>query len=205
MQTWQKIINRYLAKAYQVYIGDKPYAVIAKITKVVAFKTGYQENTNIVIKKTVFDHFSKHFVDRKTKLIDRQKLFLFVKTLNTPNEIHLSKDGKLRYFKVLTNLVENEVIIKKDTDLASKSQVITQFENNLLDKRDLKYSSRQKNTSLKVFFDSGGAPTDPSSNMLSQVPGIGSRLPRSSESIKDLISLNLKSQNQKTNKGDKNK
>lgn len=181
-----KKLKKYLGKAYQVYVGDKPHAVVARIAKIIAKKVSYQKNREIIVKKETFSHFVKHFIDKKTKTVYKQKLFLFVKTINKPNEIYLSKDGKLRYFKQLRNFIENEVIIDKDLKLKNKSLVVTQFENNLLDKRDFKYSLRQKNTSFKVFLDSRGAPTYPSSNMLAQVPGIGSRLPRSLESAKSI-------------------
>lgn len=169
-------INKYLSNAYKVYSGQKPYQVIARIADDVANKAEFSGNKDIIIRKAIFDHFSNHFIDPTTGTVDKQRLFNVIKSINIPDEIYQSKEGRLNFFKNLENNIERQVIIAKDSMLPGYSSVITQFDNNLENTKDLKYSIRQKNKAKKIFpSESGGPPTNPSSNILSEVPGIGSR------------------------------
>ena len=135
----------------------------------------------VLIHLSTFVHIEKHFIDQLTNQVDTQKLFLFVKVLLDPDEVYETDLNKFRFFKVFSNSIEHEVIIELKDIKKNIYRVLTHFENDLKDKRDQKYSERQKNTSKKVFLILEGRSHYPSSNMLSQVPGIGSRLPRSSE------------------------
>ncbi|PIR61607.1 MAG: hypothetical protein COU66_02900 [Candidatus Pacebacteria bacterium CG10_big_fil_rev_8_21_14_0_10_44_11] len=153
----RKIINKYFSNAYAVYDKQKSFHIIALIINEVASKTNYMGNERIIIRKSIFDHFLKHVIDKKTGKIDKKQLFQLVVTLNVPDEIYYSKEGKLRFFRKVRGKIENEVIVNKDLKLLDMSCVLTQFTNNLDNKKDMKYSRRQKNTSIKVFFNSGGA------------------------------------------------
>jgi len=75
--------------------------------------------------------------------------------------------------------------------------VITSFYLGVVDKKDQKYLQRLKNTSEEVFSGDSGGAGFPSSDMLSQVPGTWSRLPRSSESEPSLIKSLKKSSDAK--------
>lgn len=182
-----KKIKKYLARAYQVYSGQKRCHVVAEITEDVAKRTGYSNRKNIIIKRAVVDHFSIHYIDSNTKLVDKNRLFRFVETLNIPDEIYQSKCGRLSFFRKICGVIENQVVVDKEQDTRTVSLVVTQFDNFLKNKKDIKYLKRQKNTTNQVFLrDSGRAGNFPSSDMLAQVPGAGSRLPRSSESSKSI-------------------
>lgn len=176
-----KSVKKGYRNAMQVMDDVRPMASIGRITKEIARASDYAKNREIVIRKEIFEHFEKHFLNKKTGKVDRERLLGFVKAINIPEEVFKTKEGKLNFYRKLEDDIERMVIVAKDKHLPNKSSVISQFENNLKDKKDLAYSLRKKNTSEKVFSNSGGAPTYPSSDMLSQVPGIGSRLPRSSE------------------------
>lgn len=75
--------------------------------------------------------------------------------------------------------------------------MITSFYLGVVDKKDQKYLQRLKNTSEEVFSGDSGGAGFPSSDMLSQVPGTWSRLPRSSESEPSLIKSLKKSSDAK--------
>ncbi|PIR61740.1 MAG: hypothetical protein COU66_02135 [Candidatus Pacebacteria bacterium CG10_big_fil_rev_8_21_14_0_10_44_11] len=151
----QRQINRYLAKAYAVYSGQKTYQVIARIAVDIAHKAGYAGSRNIIVRKAVFDHFVKHFTD-KSGNIDTQRLFQFVRTLLFPDEIYQSSKGRLNFFKNLENFIENQVVVDKARDVPNTSLVVTQFDNLLINAKDKKYIQRQKNTMKQVFSSNSG-------------------------------------------------
>lgn len=147
-----KKIKKYLARAYLVYFGQRNYQVIAKINTEVARKANYLSHTDIIIRKQTINHFFKHFFDKNTQSINKQELFVFIKVLNFPDEIFLSQENKLRYFKTQQQLVEYEVIVAKDKYLLNKSNVLTCFSNDLSNKRDRNYSLRQKKHPARMLF-----------------------------------------------------
>ncbi len=164
-------------------MGQKICSIVAVLNESIALKTSYQLRTIITITKTVFEHFSKHFLNKQTGQIDTKRLFQFVFTLNYPDEIFQNTDGRLHFFKMNFHNCVNQVVVDKASTFRTKSIVVTHFDNFLDKSKDKKYLYRQKNTMRLVFLrDLGRAGKFPSSDMLAQVPGIWSRLPRSSRS-----------------------
>lgn len=174
MQTLQKIVNRYLAKAYQVYVGDKPHAVIARITRNVAKIANYQSYRNIIVKKSFFNKIiTGHpniFINKETQKVNIKNLFNFIKTLNIPNEIRqISKTKRLIYLRLINNKSVDLAIVDKNTfspPTCKTSIIITNFLISSNKNKRVKYLQNIKNTSYEVFSYSGRTPSDyPSSNM----------------------------------------
>lgn len=166
-------INKYLKNAYKVYSGQKAYQVVANLSDDLAKTTNFPKS--VVVKKAFFGKMAESHPE-----IGRDKLFNFVKTLNIPDEVYqISKENRLNFFRNLKNKTLNIVSTGKDWKQPQQN-VITSF--NAIDPKEMKYVNKIKNTSNKVFPINSGGAGNSSSDMLSQVPGVGARLPRSSES-----------------------
>jgi len=142
----KKRIYLYLSRAYQVFDGQKPWAVVAQLPK------------DIIVRREFFKHIEKRHPE-----IDKNKLFAFVRTLNFPDEIYqLKQKDKFNFLRKLENNFINVVGILDQ----KKRQVVTSFFTN---KKN--YIRNIKKTSREVFFESFRRTPRPPSMMQSPPAG----------------------------------
>ncbi|MEK7167444.1 MAG: hypothetical protein AAB791_00400 [Patescibacteria group bacterium] len=143
-------IKRYLARAYQVFDGQKQLCLAARLPDSVVLKTDLPKK--IFVNKAFYNHLAASHPE-----IGKNKLLGFVMALNIPDEIyHFPLKSKLNFFRVSSRGIVNIVGTSKKGERISSHQVVTSFFTD-----SLNYLSNIKKTAIAVYSrNTGGAPLD---------------------------------------------